>query len=86
MNSNIDNRKKNFLASLSDLFGTPSTLADAVYSRDQCVAALNQAITPCYGVLPAWLVQSKSRRAGRGKYHIPEMISFDFAQDLDIPT
>ena len=86
MNSNIDNRKKNFLASLSDLFGTPSTLADAVYSRDQCVAALNQAITPCYGVLPAWLVQSKSRRAGRGKYHIPEMLSFDFAQDLDIPT
>ena len=86
MNSNIDNRKKNFLASLSDLFGTPSTLADAVYSRDQCVAALNQAITPCYSVLPAWLVQSKSRRAGRGKYHIPEMISFDFAQDLDIPT
>ena len=86
MNSNIDNRKKNFLASLSDLFGTPSTLADAVYSRDQCVAALNQAITPCYGVLPAWLVQSKSRRAGRGKYHIPEMLSFDFAQDFDIPT
>ena len=86
MNSNIDNRKKNFLASLSDLFGTPSTLADAVYSRDQCVAALNQAFSPCYSVLPAWLVQSKSRRAGRGRYHIPEMLSFDFAQDLDIPT
>jgi hypothetical protein len=86
MNSNIDNRKKNFLASLNDLFGTPSTLADAIYSREQCVAALNQAITPCYGVLPAWLVQSKSRRASRGSYHIPEMVSFDFAQDLDIPT
>ena len=86
MNSNIDNRKNNFLASLSDLFGTPSTLADAVYSRDQCVAALNQAFSPCYSVLPAWLVQSKSRRAGRGRYHIPEMLSFDFAQDLDIPT
>jgi len=91
MNSNIDNRKKNFLAALETLNGTPSTLADAIYSREQCMAALDRAWQdsphdPRYSVLPAWLVQSKSRRAGRGKYHIPEMVSFDFAQDLDIPT
>jgi|688.fasta_scaffold246600_2 hypothetical protein len=91
MNSNIDNRKKNFLAALEILNGTPSTLADAIYSREQCMAALDRAWQdaphdPRYSVLPAWLVQNKSRRAGRGKYHIPEMVSFDFADDLDIPT
>ena len=83
MNSNIDNRKKNFLASLETLYGTPFGVADAIYSRDQCVAALNQAITPCYGVLPAWLMQDKRRRVARGKYAIPEMVAVEFTPVSD---
>ena len=89
MNSNIDDRKNNFLASLKTLFGTPNGVADAVYSREQCVAALIAAnagvLTPCYSVLPAWLVQSKSRRAGRGKYYIPEMVVLDNIQ-ISMPS
>jgi hypothetical protein len=80
MNSNIDDRKNNFLAALKNIFGTPNSVADAVYSREQCVVALAAVhpTLPSYGVLPAWLVQDKRRRAGRGKYAIPEMVSVEF--------
>jgi len=77
MNSNIDIRKRNFLNALQMLNGSPNSIYDAVYSREQCIAALAYCHTlneQSYSVLPAWLVQSKDRRAGRGKYSIPEMV------------
>ena len=77
MNSNIDIRKQNFLNALAYLNGTPRSIAEAVYTRDQCIYALRRCQdegNQSYTVLPAWLVQSKARRAGRGKYHIPEMV------------
>ena len=79
MNSNIDNRKKKFLKALTDLYGEPSSIGDAVYTREQCMTALratwNISQYDNYSSLPAWLVQSVLRRAGRGKYHIPEMVT-----------
>ena len=76
--SNIDTRKANFLTALSRVVGLPNTLEAAVYSRDECNAALTSANVhgeDCYKVLPAWLVQDPTRRAGRGMYRIPEMFS-----------
>ena len=76
MNS-IDNRKTNFLKALTRVVGAPSSIGDAVYSRDDCNAALSSANVhgeECYKVLPAWLVQDSTRRAGRGLYKIPEMV------------
>ena len=78
MSNSIDNRKANFLAALARVVGEPKSIADAVYSRDDCNAALTSNIAhgeECYKVLPAWLVQDPSRRAGRGLYRIPEMVS-----------
>ena len=78
MSNSIDNRKANFLAALVRVVGEPKSVADAVYSRDDCNAALTSCIAhgeECYKVLPAWLVQDPSRRAGRGLYRIPEMVS-----------
>ena len=78
MSNSIDNRKANFLAALARVVGEPKSIADAVYSRDDCNAALSSANVhgeDCYKVLPAWLVQDPSRRAGRGLYRIPEMVS-----------
>ena len=78
MSNSIDNRKANFLAALVRVVGEPKSVADAVYSRDDCNAALTSANVhgeECYKVLPAWLVQDPSRRAGRGLYRIPEMVS-----------
>ena len=78
MSNSIDNRKANFLAALARVVGEPKSVADAVYSRDDCNAALTSNIAhgeECYKVLPAWLVQDPSRRAGRGLYRIPEMVS-----------
>ena len=76
--SNIDTRKANFLAALHRVCGLPATIEAAVYSRDDCNAALTSANVhgeECYKVLPAWLVQDPTRRAGRGLYRIPEMFS-----------
>ena len=76
MNS-IDNRKTNFLKALTRVVGAPSSIGVAVYSRDDCNAALSSANVhgeECYKVLPAWLVQDSTRRAGRGLYKIPEMV------------
>ena len=76
MNS-IDNRKTNFLKALTRVVGAPSSIGVAVYSRDDCNAALSSANVhgeECYKVLPAWLVQDPTRRAGRGLYKIPEMV------------
>ena len=76
--SNIDTRKTNFLAALARVVGHPATIEQAVYSRDECNAALSSANVhgeDCYKVLPAWLVQDPTRRAGRGLYRIPEMFS-----------
>ena len=76
--SSIDIRKSNFITALTRVVGAPATLEAAVYSREACNAALTSAIVhgeDCYKVLPAWLVQDPSRRAGRGLYRIPEMFS-----------
>jgi hypothetical protein len=78
--SNIDTRKTNFLAVLKKFNGVPATVDNAVYSRQQCVTVLlecEQTGIDCYKVLPAWLVQDPARRAGRGFYRIPEMVSVD---------
>ena len=80
--SNIDTRKQNFLRALERVVGRPSSLVDAVYSRDDCNAALTSANVhgeDCYKVLPAWLVQDSTRRAGRGLYKIPEMVVIEDA-------
>ena len=80
MNSNsknIDNRKNKFLNALTNLYGTPVSVGDAIYTREQCINALmatNSFPGDNYSTLPAWLVQDKARRAGRGYYRIPEMV------------
>ena len=77
MNS-IDNRKRNFLNALHNLFGAPATIGDANYSRDQCIRALvycQDHKLETYGSLPAWVTQDTSRRRGRGVYNIPEMVT-----------
>lgn len=76
MNS-IDNRKAKFLKALTDLYGSPSSIGEAQYTREQCVRAFHHTrLSPNdnYSTLPAWLVQDKSRRVGRGLYSIPEMV------------
>jgi hypothetical protein len=73
MSNSIDNRKSNFLKALTELFGTPASVGDAVYTRGQCLDALSA--RDSYTVLPAWLVQDKGRNRGRGKYAIPEMVT-----------
>jgi hypothetical protein len=73
MNS-IDNRKRNFLASLTNLYGAPASIGEARYTREQCVVALSASAEPRYSVLPAWLTQDPVRRVGRGLYTIPEMV------------
>lgn len=78
MNSNIDTRKRNFLHALSTLFGTPSVVAEANYTRDQVIRAIlfcQDKGLQTYNALPAWLVQDKSRRIDRGIYSIPEMVA-----------
>jgi hypothetical protein len=77
MNS-IDNRKAKFLKALTDLYGSPSSIGEARYTREQCINAFHRTyhMSPNdnYSTLPAWLVQDKSRRVGRGMYSIPEMV------------
>jgi hypothetical protein len=78
--SNIDTRKRNFLNALETLYGKPFGISDAIYTREQCIAAISHCHAnneQCYSVLPAWLVQDKTRRATRGRYSIPEMVSVD---------
>ena len=86
--SNIDTRKRNFLNALEILHGKPASIGEATYSREQCIAAIAQCYAngeQTYSVLPAWLTQDKSRRIGRGKYSIPEMVSVEFtpAENFD---
>ena len=84
--SNIDTRKQNFLRALARVVGLPATVEAAVYSRDDCNAALTSANVhgeDCYKVLPAWLVQDPTRRAGRGLYFIPEMFSGDATENVE---
>ena len=76
MNS-IDNRKQNFLASLTTLYGTPRTIGEARYTREQCIKALSVSAEPRYSVLPSWLTQDTNRRVGRGLYSIPEMVTVE---------
>ena len=82
MNSNIDNRKQKFLKALTDLYGTPSSIGEARYTREQCINAFHTTykMSPNdnYSTLPAWLVQDKTRRVGRGLYTIPEMVTIPF--------
>jgi hypothetical protein len=82
--SNIDTRKRNFLNALEILYGKPASIGEATYTREQCIAAIAQAYAlggQSYSVLPAWLTQDKSRRVGRGKYSIPEMVSVEFTTE-----
>jgi hypothetical protein len=75
--SSIDIRKRNFLNALYVLYGNPTSIGEATYTREQCIAAIGQSYAlggQTYSVLPAWLTQDKSRRIGRGKYSIPEMV------------
>ena len=85
MNS-IDTRKDNFLHALRSIKGSPASLADAVYSRADCLEALTfskrEGFTT-YSVLPAWLTQDPSRRAKRGMYYIPEMYN-SFLNNVEI--
>ena len=86
--SNIDIRKTNFLAVLKKFNGVPATVDNAVYSRQQCITVLlecEQTGIDCYKVLPAWLVQDPARRAGRGFYRIPEMVSVDIETSDNLP-
>jgi hypothetical protein len=78
MNS-IDNRKQNFLDALVSLYGAAGSIAEANYSREQCVQALLASEEPRYSVLPAWLTQDPTRRASRGVYKIPEMVVLEGA-------
>lgn len=81
MNS-IDNRKRNFLNALHNLYGAPASVGDANYTRDQCIRALihcQDRNVETYGALPAWVAQDKSRRRGRGVYNIPEMVVMENA-------
>jgi hypothetical protein len=78
MNSNIDRRKQKFLKALTDLYGVPSSIGEARYTREQCINAFHNTykVSPNdnYSTLPAWIVQDKSRRLGRGLYNIPETV------------
>jgi hypothetical protein len=79
MNS-IDTRKQNFLNALTRVAGKPFSIGDAVYSRRDCLTALSSSLSrgeDCYKVLPAWLTQDPTRRADRGHYKIPEMVSVE---------
>ena len=81
MNSNIESRKRNFIAALTNLFGVPSSIGEARYSREQCIRAIlycRDNGMETYGTLPAWLVQDKTRRVGRGLYSVPEMVTIQF--------
>jgi hypothetical protein len=84
--SNIDTRKQNFLRALARVVGLPQSVTEAVYSRDDCNAALTSNIAhgeDCYKVLPAWIVQDPTRREGRGLYRIPEMFSGDVTENVE---
>jgi hypothetical protein len=83
MNSK-DTRKQNFLLALTSLYGSPESVGEAVYTRDQCLLALESVRKggqDNYTVLPAWLVADAKRRAGRGKYFIPEMVTVEIVTD-----
>ena len=88
MNSNIDIRKKNFLTALLEpLHHAPRCVAEANYTRDQCLEALRycrEKGMQTYGVLPAWLTQDKSRRVGRGIYSIPETVTVEIGEDENL--
>jgi hypothetical protein len=84
MNSNIDKRKQKFLQALTNLYGTPSSIRDASYTREQCINAfyLTYKMDPfadIYKTLPAWLTQDRTRRVARGMYSIPEMVVIEDA-------
>ena len=84
--SNISLRKDNFLRGLRALYGTPSSISEAQYNRDQCEKAIAYCVEndlQTYGVLPAWLVQDITRRATRGSYTIPEMVVIPDAMITD---
>jgi AAA domain (dynein-related subfamily) len=84
MNS-IDIRKQNFLIALAALYGYANSISDAIYSREQCIAAIaycKDKGKETYSVLPAWLTQDKSRRASRGMYTIPEMVTAEIEQNV----
>ena len=83
MNS-IDIRKQNFLIALAALYGYANSISDAIYSREQCIAAIaycKDKGKETYSVLPAWLTQDKSRRASRGMYTISEMVVMENATE-----
>ena len=87
MNSNIDIRKRNFLNALCIMYGTPTCVGDATYTRDQCLEALRQCHDrglQNYAVLPAWLTQDQSRRVARGVYSIPEMVTVEIEEDENL--
>jgi MoxR-like ATPase len=86
MNSNIDTRKDNFITALISLYDRPASIGEANYTREQCIKAIaycNYQGLQTYTVLPAWLVQDKSRRRGRGVYNIHEVVevSIDFTDE-----
>ena len=84
MNS-IDNRKRNFINALRNLFGAPATISDANYTRDQCIRAIlycQDHKLETYGSLPAWVVQDPVRRRGRGMYSIHETVVMDAKEDF----
>jgi hypothetical protein len=85
--SSIDIRKRNFLNALEILYGKPFSIGDAIYSRKQCIAAIAQSYAlggQTYSVLPAWLTQDPTRRADRGHYKIPEMVSVEIVLAPDM--
>ena len=88
MNS-IDTRKSNFLHALTSLYGSPASIADANYTRQQCVRALlfcQDNGLQTYNSMPAWLAQDPRRRMGRGVYTIPEMVVLSADCVTDTPA
>ena len=79
MNS-IDTRKESFLDALASLYGAPASIAEATYTREQCLNALEA--SQSYKVLPAWLTQDRNRRTARGMYSIPEMVAVEIEENV----
>jgi hypothetical protein len=88
MNSNIDIRKRNFIAALLEqLHHAPRCVGEANFTRDSCLEALrycHERGLQTYAVLPAWLTQDKSRRVGRGIYSIPETVTVEIGEDENL--
>ena len=71
MNSNIEQRKTNFIDTLTLCYP-----GRTIFEREQCLKALaicQQTHQVSYTSLPAWLVTDPTRRAGRGLYLITEV-------------